>query len=526
MAAAEALTNALIVEAILKRVPDPADIVHFRLVSTLWNEVILSFHSPPRVTVHLNRAVPWRVAQGPFITPRKLASFPPKLLKSVALTAYPDDDAILPQALNLLTQIGPHIHHLSVLGGASVGKFVHNIFTNCEFEKLKNLRVILDEKKVHAYKRGDRPYVTWPEVYNPEISEKPKLLKIRYIVESKFLLGSNVSEEQQTFLRFLLAVTPNLESLRVKDDYLSSIPANFGNLSEFRFNWNIGKNKSPDMVTLQNLNVFLETVKVSLERLQLTVGFTGSRRLYDFSQFSDQFQFPRDGIRNLKWFENGVMRIFKCGVRDLEKMGKLKHLDLCEIPNEVYQRANVYVGNILRRDNACWRGITNLKLFGIEDLELLERIGPMFPSLRRLNINVRLWIFKQGELNVFLRMIFERLASIKALTHISVGAPFPDRFSRFIDFLEYLATSFPDVTEVRIEHCMCEGGTADRAYQRFYDPAEVDAIQMDRFRNLVPTLLGCRELTEFTGMDIAQLQTGLVFRRGSPFQSELPWKQN
>ncbi|OXA38394.1 uncharacterized protein LOC118433280 [Folsomia candida] len=528
MAAAEALTNALIVDAILKRCPDPSDIIQFRLVSTLWNEVILSFNSPPRVTVHLNRVVPWRgqVAQGPFISRRKLSSFPQKLLKSVALIAHPDHDAILPQAIDLLAhaKVSPHIQHLSVLGGASVGKFVHHIFAKCEFENLKNLRVVLDEERVHTYQRRYRDDVTLPEVSNPEISEKPKLLKIQYIVESKVFLGSDVSEEQQKFLGFLLAVTPNLESLRVKDDYFSELPAILGNLSEFRFTWNIRLDNTPDMVTLRNLNKFLEIVKVSLERLQLTVGFTGSRRSYDFAQFSGEFRFPADGIKNLKWFENGAMRIFKCGVRDLEKMGKLQHLDLCEIPNEVLQKANVYMGNILKRNKACWGGVTNLKLCWIEDLELLEKIGPSFPSLRRLNINVRLWNVNRGELNIFLRMIFERLASIKALTHISVGAPFPTRFSGFVDFLEYLATSFQDVSEVRLEHCTCDEWTEDGPFQRFYVPAEVDAKQMRRFRSLVPALLGCRELTEITGVDIARLQKGLVFRKGSPFQSELPWK--
>lgn len=57
-------------------------------------------------------------------------------------------------------------------------------------------------------------------------------------------------------------------------------------------------------------------------------------------------------------------------------------------------------------------------------------------------------------------------------------------------------------------------------YERCYQPPEVDVRQMNRLRSLIPALLKSRELTEFTGMQITHVPTGLSFRRGAPFQCE------
>lgn len=353
-------------------------------MSPLWNEIILSLVTP-RVHVHLNRVVslPDGVALSPFINPTKLASFPPKLLKSVIFTAHPNDETNLAQAQNLLVQFRAQIQHLSVLGGDNVGPFLHHIFANCRLDQVKNLHVVMDHEKVHRYRRHRNPTLTISQC-ETEISEKLDLRQIRYVVKSKCFRNLEHSQEQQKILRFLLTMSPNLEYLQVKDDSLSSILGNFNNLKTFKFHWDIGKITRPEITSLQNLNKFLERVKFSLERLKLTGDFTGSvvqydiigsRIWHDFLPFRDQFHLPREGIPNLKWFQNGVMRTFKCGRTDFEKMGKLEHLELYEVPKELSAMTNICVGTILRWDIACWGGITTLKLGGIEDIKLLECIG-------------------------------------------------------------------------------------------------------------------------------------------------------
>lgn len=372
-------------DKIISRFPgNSKDLRKLRLVAKLWDEVVLSLRIP-EIRLNLNPLIrvghgPWR--QGPFVsTALSYSSLYHKLARSIHVT-LPANETSGPAAVASLLQDIEHflkyfshsIQSLSVLGGVNMGSLLHTLFVTCDLPNLRELSITVDDWKVQTSNNfvgidGSRVPV--------KIPAQPKLVKIRYIVATKVNYNSACGADEQKFLRNVIAAAPNLEELEIRDGYFF-IPGEIlgGKLKSFKLNWMIDRISNLDLTSLLNLNKFLEDVRVYLERLELGVDVQVFSRVYNFDQFRDKFHLPGGGLPKLKSFVNGGMRIFKCPIKELEKMEGLKHLNLCEVPDISHRRGSVLINGILKRGHV-WRNVTSLRLCGIESSSMLERIGKL-----------------------------------------------------------------------------------------------------------------------------------------------------
>ncbi|OXA39704.1 hypothetical protein Fcan01_25438 [Folsomia candida] len=291
-----------------------------------------------------------------------------------------------------VSQLGHLIEHLSILISADMGQILHTFFLKFNLPNLKELVVTINDRKTlgkwKAHIYASRATVTGV------IPTKLKLAKILYNAEFKSEYYATTSTQEQQFL---------------------------------------------------------ENVKFSLERLELNVGVAKFPSHFNFDRFKDIFHLPRGGLPKLKSFVNGALRIFKSTIPEVGRMGKLKKLDLCEIPDVAYPRASIVIGDIVTLGRYCWRDVTDLRLCGLESPDLLVCLASRFPSLKKLSVTVS--ECKTTQNKNFLLIVFKKLATLPFLTHVAVVAPFPTEFPQLVDFLQYLPQFSPDITqEIRVSH--------------------------------------------------------------------------